>query len=129
MTEGNDEQVEFEATSNPVIDNNDRASEKETNEENDEDEEHFELNEDAIDEEKEIAEGGNIDEGPDIRPSLYCEADDGAKSHLDENDEELLENEERQFQQSLDNLGVISAHHDGYIRFWNYEVHSVSINQ
>lgn len=27
-----------------------------------------------------------------------------------------------EFAQSLHHLGVVSAHHDGYIRFWNFKV-------
>ena len=39
-----------------------------------------------------------------------------------EPEDELHEDRKPDFLKSLDHLGVISAHHDGYIRFWNSEV-------
>ena len=37
-------------------------------------------------------------------------------------DENRFKNDKTEFAQSLKHLGIVSAHHDGYIRFWNSEV-------
>ncbi|XP_028395926.1 WD repeat-containing protein 64-like [Dendronephthya gigantea] len=116
-----DDNVDIEATSNPDSDKNDRTTDTEKNEENEDEDEHFEVNENEIDDEREIDDDVNIDEEASRFSDGGMSEDDERKSAVDEDDQKFHENEETQFQQSLDNLGVISAHHDGYIRFWNYE--------
>lgn len=128
MTEEQDEPVQIEVTSNPDL--NDEAK-SETNDETLNEDAHTELDENTMNEDEENLESGNIDE--EISSQL---SDEGEGNEMPASEEKAEENEgdddgmqedvEGQFQEILDHLGVVSVHHDGYIRFWNFEVFSVS---
>jgi hypothetical protein len=122
--EEQDEKFQIEATSNPDLNNN----ESETNNESITEDAYVELNENVINEDEGNLENGNIDEGGSQHSDgpgdneMSVSGERGEEMEDGMHEEELNEDTEKQFQQSLDHLGIISVHHDGYIRFWNYEV-------
>ncbi len=133
--EEQDEKFHVEATSNPDL-NNESKSETDNDTVN-EPEVHAELSENVVNENEGNLESGNIDAGGIIdeggsQGSGGCEPGGKEMSVSEERaekieedgmqEEELNKDAEQQFQESIDHLGIISAHHDGYIRFWNYEV-------
>ena len=125
--EEQDEQIQVEVTSNPGL--NDEVK-SETNNDTLNEEAHTELDENTINEDEENLGNGNIDEEIGSQLSDEGEGNEVATSEekAEENeggDDGMQEDVEGQPQEVLDYLGVVSVHHDGYIRFWNFEVFSV----
>ena len=133
MIEEEEEQIQVETTSN--YDLNEEAK-SETNNETVNEEAHTELDGNTMNEDERIVESGNIDEkigsqlSDDKGEGITKEngGDDDSKGKVEENEggDGVQEDVEEHFQEVLDHLGVVSVHHDGYIRFWNFEVFLVS---
>ena len=129
VIEEQDKQLQVEATSNP--DFNDSISETNENKTvNNETQDELNKDDDSHVHDENIDETDCVVSDGHKLPVSEEEVEEEIEEEVektkleDENQQEMLKKDnERKFQENLNNLGIISAHHDGYVRFWNSQVY------